>query len=340
MTHRPKAPYFALWLLTALCALSHKGFTEQPDHQYWHVHTDLLIWTAREAGADNWAEEIQTKGTPLPSRSNELHGVNFPWDIGFRIGASRQLCWKSFDTSVSYTWFHTKGTNSLSGDPGTIHSTFLGNFYINNSDGSGLSGPSYERAKIKWIIDFNMFDWNAGYTFCCGKCVEFRPYIGIKGGWINQTIDSTWENPDINVNVFEEGTENLRNDFKGIGLAAGVNSKWKLFSKRCHAFYLFGDLSGAMLYGRWNFKDVFKNDLPEQVSIGQNNFHSGTTMVRTFMGIEWTCPSYKKRCAFSARLGFEMQVWLDQLKFYSFTGGRLDNQLTLQGGTLELTFGF
>lgn len=350
MTHhqwtRLKIPFFTLWLFCALCPFLLQSSTQEGSPRYtyciphWQVHTDLLIWTARESGADNWAEEIKTVGILLPNRSNELHAVNFPWDVGFRVGASRQLCWKSFDMYVSFTRFCTQGTDRLAGAPGTIHSTFLGNFYINNADGSGLSGPSYERAKIKWDIDFNIFDWNVGYRFCLGRYIQFRPYVGIKGGWINQSIHSIWENPEITVNVFQVGTENLRNDFRGIGLSTGVNTKWKIFGKRCGALYLFGDVSGAMFYGHWSFKDVFKNDLPEDVTIGQQNFNSGTPMVRTFMGLEWDYRFNKKGCYFSTKLGFEMQVWLDQLKYYSFTGGRLDNQLTLQGGILELNFGF
>ncbi|MEM1283727.1 MAG: Lpg1974 family pore-forming outer membrane protein [Chlamydiota bacterium] len=350
MTHhqwtRSKVSYVALWLLTAICPFCIEGLTSEHNLQYgschphWDIHFDLLIWTAREAGADNWAEEIETVGTLLPSRSNELHAVDFPWDVGFRLGASRQLCWNSFDMSISFTRFYTQGTDHLAGAPGTIHSTFLGNFYINNSDGSGLSGPSYERAKIKWNIDFNIFDWNIGYKFCIGKYIAFRPYIGIKGGWINQSIHSTWENPEISVNVFQVGTENLKNDFRGIGLSAGVNTNWKILAKECGRLYLFSDLSCAMFYGHWSFKDVFKNDLPEKVTIAQQNFNTGAPMVRTFMGLEWVHHLNCKGCHFSTKLGFEMQVWLDQLKYYSFTGGRLDNQLSLQGGTVELHFGF
>ncbi len=131
----------------------------------FNVFANLLIWTAREAGADNWAEVIDTDGFFLtPNRANRLKEVSFPWDIGFRIGASSASKQKRWDTRAYYTRFYTLGKDDLFGGPGTIHSTFLGNFYVNNPDGLGISGPAYESASINWTIDFNasFFDQRSG----------------------------------------------------------------------------------------------------------------------------------------------------------------------------------
>lgn len=43
--------------------------------------SDLIVWTAKEAGADCWAEVINTSGS---SSSNDLKEVRFGWDPGFR----------------------------------------------------------------------------------------------------------------------------------------------------------------------------------------------------------------------------------------------------------------
>nr|NGX49626.1 hypothetical protein [Candidatus Anoxychlamydiales bacterium] len=90
----------------------------------------------------------------------------------------------------------------------------------------------------------------------------------------------------------------------------------------------------------WSFVDVFQNDLSEQVSVDLQNINSGASMLRTFMGFGWNANFNQNRYRFSTKLGYEMQFWLDQLQFYSFTGGRLVNVLTLQGGTLEFYFNF
>lgn len=302
---------------------------------------DTLLWTVREPGADCWAEEIETEGVILVDRFNQLKEVHFPWNIGFRLGAIFTYCASPFDSLVNYTRFHTTGSDQVNGAPGTVHSTFLGNFYVNNKDGSGLSGPSYEKAEIKWTIDFNIFDLSIGWNGSLTKTFKVHPFLGLKGGWINQSIESTWENPETDgPDFFNIGYENLKNDYWCLGIQVGVDTKWQLFC--CHEckFSLFSDLSGALLFSHWSFYDTFTTDTQNQVIVHLDDISSGSSMVRTFMGFLFEGPFLNEGLIVSAKLGFEMQIFLDQLKYYSFTGGRLDNQLSLQGGTFEFNIKF
>lgn len=307
----------------------------QPNSGCFNAFADLIVWTAREAGADAWAEVIIVDGD---IHSNDILGVDFGWDPGFRVGLgyrSKHDCW---DTKFFYTWFHTKGTDDISSQMGAVHSTFLGNFYINNADGGGLSGPSYEKASIDWTIHFNIFDWQLSRNYRTCKALFLRPFIGIKGGWIDQSIHSKWENPDVFSNVFFSiGKECIENNFWGIGPAVGINTQWNLF---CNELYLFYDFSGAVMWGHWSFNDIFQNDFPTQVVVDLQDINSGASMVRTFMGFGLDINFCKNQYRLSTKLGYEMQFWLDQLQFYSFTGGRLVNLLTLQGGTFELCLDF
>ncbi len=309
-----------------------------PNCRDFDLFAALIVWTAREAGSDCWAEVITTTSSSL---SNDLRQVDFGWDPGFKVGIGYGMMHDQWDTQAYYTWFHTKGKDRVSSKPGAVHSTFLGNFYIDNADGAGLSGPSYQKARIDWTIRFNIFDWELGRNFWVSNSLSLRPFLGIKGGWIHQSIHSKWENPTLTSGpLFDVGTENLKNNFWGIGPVAGINTKWNLFNYECHSFNLFGDFSGALMWGHWSFSDLFKNDIQQQVSVGLENMNSGASMVRAFMGFSWEGIFSQNRYQFSARLGYEMQFWLDQLQFYSFVGGRLSNELTLQGGTLEFCFDF
>jgi hypothetical protein len=301
------------------------------------VFADLLVWTAREAGADCWAEVLTSTSD---SFSNDLLPVNFGWDPGFRVGLGYEMNHDSWDTQFSYTWFYTHGKDAISGGPGSVHSTFVGAFYVDNPTGQNLSGLSYESATIDWTIHFNMFDWELGRDFWISKALSFRPFLGIKGGWIDQSIHTKWYNPNLSgAQLFHIGTENIKNDFWGVGPSGGINTEWNLL-KGQNELYLFGDFSGAMMWGHWAFADVYENDLPQKVTNSLRNINSGASMFRTFMGFGWDYTSDKNRYRFSTKLGYEMQFWLDQLQFYSFIGGRLVNELTLQGGTLEFSFDF
>lgn len=309
-----------------------------PNSRDFDIFADLIVWTAREAGPDCWAEVISSDDSTL---SNELRQVHFGWDPGFRVGFSYGMKHDQWDTQAYYTWFHTRGKDHVSINQGTVHSTFLGNFYVDNPDGKGISGPSYHKASIGWTIRFNMFDWELGRNFWVSRSLALRPFLGVKGGWIDQSIHSKWQNPHVsNAEFFNLGTEDLKNNFWGIGPQAGINTKWNLFASQSQSFNLFGDISGALMWGHWSFSDLFRNDLGQQVSIDLQDINSGASMLRTFMGIGWDANFNQNRYLFCAKLGYEMQFWLDQLQFYSFVGGRLNNGLTLQGGTLEFCFNF
>jgi hypothetical protein len=301
----------------------------------------LLVWTAREVGADCWAEVITTEGSVS---SNTLAPVNFGWDPGFKVGLGYGMEYDQWDTQAYFTWFQTEGNDHISSSPGSVHSTFMGNFYVSNPDGSGISGPSYQHASINWTIKFNIFDWELGRNFWVSKALALRPFLAAKGGWIHQSIHSTWQNPNFGVLPdpvpFSTGIENIKNDFWGIGPAAGLNMKWNLFEMPCHSFHLFGDFSGALMWGHWSFGDAFNNNVQQQVIVNVQDVNSGATMVRSFMGFGWNANFNQNQYRFSAKLGYETQFWLDQLQYYSFIGATLDTALTLQGGSFEFSFEF
>lgn len=309
-----------------------------PDLNEFDVFAHLLVWTAREAGTDCWAEVLNSNSL---TSSNDIHEVHFGWDPGFRVGVGYGLKHDQWDTQAYYTWFKTNGTDHISGEPGSVHSAFLGNFYVDNPQGKGLSGPAYQKAGILWKIRFNLFDWEMGRHFLISKTLALRPFLGAKGGWIHQTIHSKWENPNLSSpQYYYLGTENLKNNFWGIGPEAGINTKWMIFFSKNQFINLFGDFSGATMWGHWSFADVFNNDLQQKIVTKLQNMSSGASMLRAFMGLGWDAHFNQNQCLISAKLGYEMQFWLDQLQFYSFTGGRLDNELTLQGGTFEICFDF
>ena len=42
---------------------------------------------------------------------------------------------------------------------------------------------------------FNIFDWELGRNFWVSKALSLRPFLGLKGGWIHQSIHTKWQNP-------------------------------------------------------------------------------------------------------------------------------------------------
>lgn len=293
-----------------------------------------LYWKAKETGIENWA---QTLDINKPKGRIDVHSVHFHWDHGIRVGAALRFPCNCFDTELTYTHFHTQGDDHAQSDA-LIASSFIGNFYFDNLAGFAFSGPQYHEASIRWNIDFDMFDWVIGRKCCIWDSLVLRPFMGVKGGRIDQTIRSEWRRP--NNTRFTFATENIKNNFRGLGPTVGVNTEWKLWHCPNSFLALFGDASGAILWGKWKIEDIYKNDAPYVFPVIQSNTRGGSTMACLCAGIEWKQFLEKKLAFFSVRIGYETQYWFDQLQFYSFNMGRLSGQLSLQGLTAQLRVDF
>lgn len=320
------------------CEIPNGSTRSNPSSSSFDVFADLLVWRAAESGSDNWAEVINSNGTVTKC---DIREIEFDWNAGFRVGIGYGMKRDQWDTQFYYTRFNTQGNDRVSSNPGSVFSAYLGNFYIDNPTGAGIAGVAYQKASAHWSIEFNMFDWELGRAFWVSTALSVRPFIGLKGGWIDQSIDTKWEIPSVStVDFFNVGTENLKNDFWGIGPSIGVNTEWEMFAGQNHSFALFGDFSGAIMWGHWKFGDLYKNDGFQEVSVRLAPISGGASMFRSVMGLEWDAKCCSNRFHFSTKLGYEMQFWLDQLQLYLFDTGRLSNVLTLQGGTLEFRFDF
>ena len=63
-------------------------------------------------------------------------------------------------------------------------------------------------------------------------------------------------------------------------------------------------------------------------------------MMRGFVGVGWETDFYKEKAHLALKLGYEMQLWLNQLRIATFQLQRLHDDLTLQGLTLNCRVDF
>lgn len=292
---------------------------------------DLLIWKLREGGADNWTQEISPAGT---NQDINVLSVPFKWDTGARLGIGHQYSY--WDTIVAFTWFQTRANSQASVSAGGLYSPFLGNFYVNNTIGTGF-GPNYRSANVQWTVYFDVIDLELGHSFKIDESLILRPFVGLKGGFINQSIDTYWQDPTVATN-FTSATENLKNDFWGVGPSLGIDSAWPVYKFNLGVFNIFGNFSGALMWGHWSFKDLYQNNQPRSVTVNLDDINGAATMARALLGVEWIMN--QRHSNLTLRLGYEAQVWFDQVQFYSLNMGRLGNIMSLQGGVLGFCFYF
>jgi len=92
------------------------------------------------------------------------------------------------------------------------------------------------------------------------------------------------------------------------------------------------------MWGHWTFSDVYENNIPTIIHIYNRDINSAATMLKGLLGIEWS------GCIIGAqtniRLGYEAQVWFNQLQYYNYNMGKLNNLMSLQGAVLDFSINF
>lgn len=295
----------------------------------WAVSADFLAWFASEEVESIWADDIILGNN---ASTWKAPGFNFKWDYGFRFGIGYDLVRDQWDTALNWTWFRTDATHTIPSHPiARLGPEFFAAF---------LSGDTPQSMRAKWSLLFNMFDWELGRSYWISDNLSLRPFLGLKGGWINQSIHTQYNNLTINkVLTNNVGREHIKNNFWGIGPLGGLNTLWKVRDFGCHFFNLFGDFSMATMWGTWDCSDVYKNTVSVKYSVNTNKSTLGALMFRGFMGIGWEA-DFACKSRFTAKLGYEMQFWLNQLRIATFQLQRLHHDLTLQGVTFNCRIDF
>jgi len=272
---------------------------------------DALYWKVTETV--DWAS---TNNLSTPNQEITYKTLEFDFDPGFRVGVGSRAEW---DTKLYYTWYYSKATDSASGN---IISGFLPGRLIES-----FNNFFYTSAQCSLAIEYNMFDWDIGKSFYVTNNLLLRPLLGIRGGWINQTINSNFQGK-ISV------SENLTNNFRGIGPKVGVESSVGLWSEHGYHYSVAADFSTSYLWGKWKINDILQDNTPTTFTTTVGSRNLGALTLQALIGINL---NYK---CLSMKLGYEIMDWFDQYQVMDDGTGAHDNDLIFQGLTLRMSYVF
>jgi Legionella pneumophila major outer membrane protein precursor len=324
--------------LVLLLSVSNHLFAIHDSSHVPRVFAEILVWQVGVVSDNNWGQLLGPTGT---YQQNKFLNIPFDWSPGLRVGVGRNTHESPWNVLFYYTGYQTEGRRQVSTTEGEIHSAFLGNFFAQNLSGNGLSGPYYKTAGITWDVIFHSFDLELGRSILIDKLVNIRPFVGLKAGVIKHAIKTHWQQPfdDKNktpIHTFSSAQENIHNNFKGVGPSFGLDSVWYLHHTPTQSFNLIGNFSGAFLRGRWDITDVYRNNTPVSITIQNDKMTSMASTTRGYLGIEWAKAFNQANIAI--RIGYEGQVWFNQLKYYSFDMGRTSDALFFHGGIVGVSY--
>lgn len=310
----------------------------------------FLYWHADEEGTD-WAFRHKTgvdaDDSPLPQNKVGNKNVKFGWDPGFRVGVGYNMAYDQWDSQLYYTWFRTN-KNHRARSLGTATDNIKA-LVVQN-----VGGDSYSSADIRWKIQFNTVDWDLGRNYFVSKQLAFRPHFGFKGAWINQKVRGDFIADGLGraLHMGDEVSFKRKNNFWGVGPAAGINTNWYFGSLDSHMFGGFGDVAGSLMWGHYTVNHRVFDPL---ATFHYKGFSKNlmSSMAQMAFGFTWDTNFCDDACHLCVRLGYELQYWFSQNQMFqllntddladdSVGGGyiRYDGDLKFQGGTLDVRFDF
>lgn len=296
----------------------------QHERKTINIFADALYWYTNETL--DWAFTLTSNQKSVQTAYKTL---SFDWAPGFSIGLGYNLEHDQWDTKARYTWFQSKATDH-------VNESVTPAFFA-----SRLSFlEPFASGKVSLNLHYNMFDWDLARNFLVSKYLFFRPSIGLKGGWITQTIDTDWIISNFLFPTASTASENLKQKFHGVGPKGGVTGKWCFGNIRSHFFSFIGQIEAGYLWGHWSIRDNFIDNLSTVINVETLNRNFGSFVLHSFIGFGWDCNFNHDRSHFRIKLGYEIEDWFNHLQIFSDASGSQNNNLILQGFNFGLYFNY
>jgi len=293
---------------------------------------DFIYWTVRQ---DGMAYAVSGAGTNVSGR---VHGMEWTWDPGFKVGLGVNLPHDGWSLFAQYTWIQTSISDTTSqavpeatpGNPAPI--TSLIPYWMTNG-----STPVLTKATAAWNVHYNNLTLDLGRNAYMSQYMKLRLFAGLHAAWIDQ---------DYKVNYTPQTGDHRRldlsQDFWGIGLRTGMDNTFQ-FTK-CFSF--FADLALSLLWGEF---DLSRKETSINPATGDSHTvlntgaspHTAEPVVNVAAGLRYDTWFSEDRFHFALQAGWEHSLWiLHNEVIKNLNEPDHSGDLYLQGLTIKARFDF
>lgn len=244
------------------------------------VESSVLYWHAKVSGTEFASGTLAIKTVLDPSEVEVnigsvkgcLQSIDLCWNWGFKIGLGYNLPYDGWDISLNYTAFNAKGHKSVYADK---ENAYIINYKLYPvatiaRTPKELTSLLSKKAKSKLCLELDALEFDLGRAFYISNSVVIYPKIGIKAFWIEfkqntcyrsvVLISSVVEDPERREPFVIYGLKDT-NKFSGVGPHFVLGTEWHF----CDNFYLYGSVSGSLLYG------LFTTHHKEKITFSKEN---------------------------------------------------------------------
>lgn len=297
------------------------------------IYGDFLYWQPRERGLELTSEYTATPEALLTSTNSRVINMNFDYKPAFKVGIGMNSDMDDWTTQLEYTRFQSThhASKTIAAADVTITTNHLSDLWISpafygvllNTLSGGLplvTDFAVRHADANWKVNFNVIDFVVGRPYWLGTKLTLNPFIGVRGGWINQKY--SYNSIVRKISTATDYDFSLVNRSKSwlVGPRVGVESKWLLGA----GFRFFGNGAANMFYQ--DFKTRSKLTVP--TTAGMNSIFSITTAeivskgfhkeafvnfsLDTCLGFGWGSYFNDKSWHFDLSAGYEFQYFYNQ----------------------------
>lgn len=331
------------------------------------VEALVLYWHPKVAGTEFVGgifsvKEIEPTNTTITTGSTKdcLQFVDFRWNWGFKVGLGYNLPCDGWDIFLNYTGFNSKGHKSvcigkdneylINYKSFPIHTTFT-NFVEEVKTTSMLS----KKAKSKFCVDLDALELDLGRSFYISKSVVLYPKIGLKAFWIEFKQNTRYTSVQGTFFLFDPPRDQFvlnytikdTNKFSGVGPHFIFGTQWHF----CNNLYVYGNISGSLLYGLFTIHHRDKLSLlAEGIELLFKNRlcqsrRAFVPMVGTQIGLAYDTYCNSDMMHLTFRLAFDAQyIWrinqIIETRHTTPTYGRISEDMSIHGVTFDIRFDF
>lgn len=270
-------------------------------------------------------EMVEFIPSSTSTTSYEEKFLNTDFHSGFKFGLGLGIGYDKWEFFAEYAWLHSSDCESYS-----LSSGMLGmNEYWTSSDYT----TNFAKAKWKLIYDMGTFDFGRPSYF--GQKLIVKPYVGVKGGVINQRLDAKAMQSNL-----EEFISKYKSDSWLLGPSFGLKNSY-LLSKH---FRLFNDLNIHVMYQKFDVKAENLN-LSNSSENSSNKWkpHYLTTNINLNLGFGCGCYFNNNNAHFDLALSYDFMYYFNQnmlrrIRVVNYAGDTGDLMIQALNATLRFDF--
>lgn len=272
----------------------------------------FLYWKAYEENIEIGMTD-NTTGYSVPILDGNIVGMNFEYKSAFKVGLGFFFGCDNWDFFVEYTRYHPSISGSATSPNGVDGRLF--SYWIHpDTDYVSLNGSA------SWDLGMDNVDFLLRREFWVGKSLTFRPQVGLRASWIDQSYNVTYTSIYNDGYVIDDSTTVKQSaDFSGAGFVAGLDTSWMF----CGNFRLFGNFLTSIVYADYDISGSQYATVGGSEDIDQRVIFSYSpeflrSNMELSMGLGWGDYFFCNDWYFDLAVGYNFNVYWNYNAFRRF----------------------